>query len=376
MAIMKNKKFSSVNKFANSGSEKAKQLIATMEDYAMHDCRDNADSISAVQFSGIVDKSKSEKALKINEIFMEELQRRSGVSLESYNGDIEEYAQNPNVVAMEQYLKKVMVEAVKPITVNASGLALIAEIRYAEYGGVEEFVMESMKGFDVSEIGDRQKHTDSQRRVKTSKSVPMKQYGLTTITSLPEIWKGEAMVADDVMLMAKSITDKIYRLALAKFNASTLDTVVASKYVAGSWSDKTWIKKLQMINVENGKKPIIVGSAVALRDLLPSTTSLRVLLTDEYNGATGFMADFLGYKVIAFDPVSDSTATDGVLGLPDNRLLGMSADAKPIKVVIGKALTNGDGEWDNNDLSIRTTLRQEIGVDIVTCEKVAVCKLS
>ncbi len=368
-------KYKSVTKFASQGEESSSaKLISTIVDYAKHELRDR--NPSSTQFTGIVNLDKTEKALRINELFKEVLQSRAGVTLDQYSGDVKEYANNPNVVAMEQFLKKIMIEAIKPTIINSTGLAMLAEIQYLEDGGVAEFVLQSYRTYDVTEMGDRQKHVDAQQRLKNTKTVTMKQYGLTTITNLPEIWANEAMVAEDVVLMALSISEKIYKLALQKFLAVSADTVIASKYVAGSYAEKAWLTKLKMITAVNGKRPTIIGDVVALKDLLPASANTRILLQDEYNNSRGFVAEFNTYPVMAFDPVYDKDGTNELLGFPENRLFAMSTDSKPIKVAIGRAMTNADGEWDNNDLSRRTTMRQEIGVDIATCEKIAVCKLS
>lgn len=373
---MNMKRFTEIAKFTEANPS-SKKLVLLAEDFAKHDMNDRYSEVKGfTKYGDVVAKySKQEKLAKINEVFIEELARRSKIDLASYDNIFEEYAQNPNVVAMEQFLKKVMLDAVTPIVMNASGLNMLATFHYGGYGDTFEVELKDDSLYRISEFGRRNKHTNSQRREKASVTIPVKQYGLTTITNLPEILRGDAMVMEDVMLMGMSMNRHIYRLVLKEFLIKA-NAITDTLYKLGAYDEIEWMKRLKLVGAKNNKKPYVVGDSIALKTLLPNGQNQRIFLQDEFNTTLGHMETFNAYNVMGFDVVEDDTEPSGMLGFPEDKLYGFSPDAKFIHVAIGTTMTNSDGEWDNDDLSKRTTLRKEIGVKLVTTEKVAVVDLA
>ncbi len=365
------RKFDTVVKFASVGGDSSK-LVSMMEDYAKHDLNDKMNT----NFSVDTKYSKEEKAKKINEIYLSEIARRSKYSLADFDNDTMEYSNFESVAKMQAVVNKILLDTVTPIIINATGLSMLAEIHYGGYGDTFEFEMKDDSLYEVSKMGRRQKHTKVQERKKQNKTITTEFYGLSTATNLPQIILGEDMIADDVMLMGMSMNHKIYSLVVKKF-VSAVDTMNDPRFKVTNYTEKTLLEALRKGSAYNGSPMVVVGDAVALKDVLPSNVATRIFLQDEYNTTLGYMSTFNTYKVMAFDVTKDESEEGGILGLPTNKLYGISlgTNGKLIHVAIGSTMTNTDDPTDNNNLTKITTLRKELGVELATNQKVVRCDL-
>lgn len=365
------RKFNTVVEFANA-CENSSKLVKMMEDYAKHDLNDRM----ATKYSVDLTRSKEEKAKRINEVYCAEIERRSRYSLSDFDNDIKEYSNYEAVAKMRSIVNKIMLDTVTPIIINATGLSMLAEIHYGGYGDVFEFEMKDNSLYEVSKIGRRQKHTKTQERKRTNKTIAMEEYGLSTLSTLPQILQGEDMIAEDIMLMGMSMNQKIYSLVVRKF-VEAADTMNDPRFKVTNYTEKTFLEALRKGSAFNGSPMVIIGDRVALKDVLPSNVATRIFLQDEYNTTLGYMSKFNGYDVMAFDVVRDESEASGVLGLPTNKLYGISTgiNGKIIHVGIGSTMTNTDDVFDNNNLSRISTLRKEIGVELATNQKIVRCDI-
>lgn len=366
------RKFDSVVKFSST-NEDSKKLVAMMEDYAKHDLNEKL----GTKYSVDAKYSKEEKAKKINEVYLNEISRRSKYSLKDFDGDVYDYANFDSVAKMQAVVNKIMLDTITPIIINATGLSMLAEIHYGGYGDVFEFEMKDDTLYDVSRMGRRQRHTKVQERKKQNKTIGTEFYGLSTIANLPQIILGEAMIAEDMMLMGMSMNKKIYTLVVKKFIEAT-ETIDDPRFIVTNYTEKGLLEKLRTGSAWNGSPMVVLGDAVALKDILPSNTATRIFLQDEYNTTLGYMSTFNTYKVLAFDVVQDEAEESGVLGLPVDKLYGISTGigGKLIHVAIGTTMTNTDDPMDNDNFSKITTLRKELGVELATNQKVVRCDLA
>lgn len=362
------RRFNEVAKFSETTAD-ANKLITMMEDYARTDINER------MKKNLLVDGkySKLEKAQKIQEVYLAELERRSKVTLADVDGDVQMYSSIDIVAKMQAMLNKVMVDTVLPIYINETGLSLLAEFHFGGYGDTFSFEMKDASAYDVSRMGARQKHTKTQERKKTNKTIATDFYGLTTISTLPQYMLGEAMVADDMILSALSINKKIYTLVVKKFISITAG-ITDTDLIATGYTENGLLEKLRTGSAKNGSPMVIVGDAVALKTVLPASANTQIFLQDEFNTTLGYMSTFNTYKAMAFDVVADENEASGVLGLPTNKVYGIPVDGtKLIHVAIGATMANTDEYFDNNNLSSLATLRKEIGVDVATNRKVVRC---
>lgn len=364
------RRFDNVATFAKVGDE-ANKLITMMEDYTRVHLNDTLGLKLSVEQPEV---SKMAKAQKINEVYLAEIARRTGKDASMYNGDIQMYSNE--VATMQAFVNKIMLDAILPIYIDATGLAMLAEFHYLGYGDVAKIEARDNTVYNVSKMGRRQKHTKTQERKSNDKVIPMDFFGLSTISNFPKFMLGEAFVAEDMMLMATSVAKKIYKLVVKKFIAEA-DLVTDTKLVLSGYVEKSWMQKLKYGSAKMGEQMTIVGDAIALKDLLPATTALQILLKDEYNTEIGYMTKWNTYTVVGFNATNDEDDASGVCGLPEKKLYGMALNGrKPIHVAIGTTRVTTDEYMDNNNLSSIATYAKEIGVEIATNQKVARCDLA
>ena len=159
---------------------------------------------------------------------------------------------------------------------------------------------------------------------------------------------------------------KIYTLVVKKF-ITECEGITDTNLILTNYTEETALEKFRTGSAKNGAKLLMVGDAIALKKVLPRETRTRIMLQDEFNTTLGYMSVWNGYSVAGFDVVADDDETGDILGLPTNRIYGVPTNgSKLIHVAIGSTLSNTDDTFDNNDLSIVSTFRKELGVELAT----------
>lgn len=372
-----NRKFDNVAQFAEHGGDITKQFVDRAEDYVKHYTNENFGTKFAVETMGASGNALdlNTKAKQLQELFVKEVESRSGVAVSDMNNDFEQYATLDTVQKMAAMLKIIMVDVATPILIDASGLNMLAEFHYGGYGDIFKFELQGKGYYDVSKMGRRQKHTKVQDSKRTEKTIATEMYGLTTIATLPQILQGKAMIAEDAMKAALSINKKVYTLVVKKF-VEAADAMNDARFTLANYTEKSLLEKLGNGSAFNGSKMTIIGDVVPLKDLLPASQNNRIYLNDEFNKELGYMDEFNTYPVIGFGTVYDKDEENGVLRLPLDKIYGISLDgSKLIHVALGSTSQNTDDMYDNNNLSILSTLRKEIGVELATMDKIVKCTM-
>lgn len=361
-----------IQRYTASNSD-AKKLIDCIQDYAKHSWNEG---VGSNRFSVVEKYSKLEKAQTIQDLYISEVARRSGKTLAQCDGDIETYCSFDDVAKMEAFVASVMIDAVYPIFLNETGLAKLAQFHTVGYAGVVEYEVKDPSLYTISKMGRRQKHTKVQEKKKVKKVIGTDMYGVTTLATLPQIMRGEAMIADEVMTMAMSMNHHIYKLVLNEF-LTKANAITDPNFKIDSYTEQTFLEILRKGSAVNGSKMVIVGDAVALKDLLPASSALQIMLTDAYNTTLGYMDVWNTYSVMGFDVVADGDDSGDILGFPTDKIYGLPNDGtKLIHIAIGATRSIVDGQTDNNNLAILDTLSKEIGVSLATTRKVVRCDLA
>jgi hypothetical protein len=353
------KEFYNVIKF----SETSPELYKSFKDYVGHSMAESQGrSTAGFSIHTLEDKSKA-----INTMYFEELKKRSGYNLDSFDGSIEKFGSNLTIQGFADDINEYMIDMVLPMILNSSALSLIADFHYVGYGDTLTFNLKSNTIPKVNEIGRRQKHTFTQKIEKTTGTISLKNYAVTVITNLPAILSGRENIADLIMRAVRAIEAKIYYIVYDKF--ATAMSALVSPLKVTNWDEKEAIKLAQTVKAyNNGIAPVFMGTAVALKDLLPASTGLRIDIKDEYNTTIGYMTNFNTYRVMVMEqiPDYDNVATYG-LKLDDKKIYVVSPNAgKLIQVGIGDSLANTDDAFDNANLSILGTTRKGIGAECIT----------
>jgi len=361
------REYTKVMKFAENSPE----LYTAFRDYANHQASERG--ITGKKFS---DVSLDEKERVINKLFAEEVERRSGLTVASFDGSFAHYAMNPMVKSFADATVDYLIDMILPETLIGS-IGLIADIRFGGFGDSFKFDIENNALFTVSKAGRRQKTAPAQRLTNTTVTLAPENHMVTVASNLPNILAGRESIAKFIMKAIRSIeTTMLYEAYDAFYTAMEAGTVPAN-LVNANYTETGLIELCQVVTTYNqGRKAVIAGTAVALKSVLPSSLNTRILLSDEYVTA-GSLRNFNGFDVIEMAQVADYTANDYSMKLKDDRIYIVSpASDKIIKVAVeGESISHTDGTYENANLAQFGSISKAWSVAAITNSVSGVIKL-
>lgn len=302
----------------------------------------------------------------INKLFAEELTKRSGYTVESF-GTVAQFANSPIVKSFADAIVSTMIDMILPETLIGS-IGLIADFKFAGLGDSLKFDIKNNGLFKVSKAGRRQKSTPAQKQGITTETIVAENHQVTVYLSLFDILTNRQSIAEYIMKVVRSIeTEMLYEVYDA-FVSAMSDSNIPTALKETAYDEEKLISLCQKVTAYNqGKKAVIVGTAVALKNVLPTSTNARILLDDEYV-KMGYIAKFNNYDVLVLDQVADWTSANYGLKLTDSSIFVLSpASDKLIKVgVEGESMSRTDGAYDNENLVVEGTVTKAWGVKCIT----------
>lgn len=190
------------------------------------------------------------------------------------------------------------------------------------------------------------------------------------------VLSGKENVSDFIALIVRSIEQDMYAEALnALTTGLTAITNGTSLNKTGAFDLKTLVKMAEEIQVRNaGVRPVIAGSAVALMNVLPDSTSGYRMYVDSNGGAVNLIRGVLGFDVLKLD---QAMAKNGGLVLPDDTLYIVSPNQdKLVKMAVSSALNNSNQFYDNADLTSNYTHRMNYSAEYVSAAKAGIYKIT
>lgn len=173
------------------------------------------------------------------------------------------------------------------------------------------------------------------------------------------VLSGRVNIADFMSWVLLSWQTDMYSEALVALNTGLTTIPNGSLNVTGAFDMKTLVKMCETVQYRNGGvKPIIAGSATALMNVLPDSTSgYRMNVDGEGNGSIELLRSIMGYTVMKLD---NAVTKAGELILPDNKIYVISpSQDKLVKGVMTTSLSNSNQFYDNADLTSNFTMRGE-----------------
>ena len=355
------KKYESVLKFEKSCPD----IYNTFRDYADHYMSEYG--AKGKKFDQRY--SLEQKASAVNKAFCEEITKRSGLNVKSFDDSYVRFGNNTYVKEFANSIVGHMIDMILPETLITSPLNMIADFKFVGFGDSLTFDIKNSKLYNVSKVGRRKKATLSQHLSDMTVSMITENHAVTVITNLPAILSGHDSIAEHVMKAAKSIETEIFYEAYDAFASAMEAGDFPTQLKITNYDEATAISLAQKVTAwNNGNKAVFIGTAVALKKLLPSSTNTRILLQDEYNTTIGHLREFNGFDVIELPQVADYTSTEYGLKLKDDRIYVVSpASAKIIHVgVEGETLSNTESGMDNKNFSQVSTIMKAWGVTVAT----------
>lgn len=261
-----------VKKFAENSPE----LYTAMNVYC-----ENFLAERGVKGKKFAETSVSDMNKAINKMFAEEVAKGTKMTVEDFNGSYKRYANNTNVKEFADAIRSYLLDMILPEVLTTGSLRYIADFRFADLGDSLSFELENNALFTVTKAGYRLKHADLQKLYKTTVTLVPENHQLTVGTDLYEILTDREFIAEQVMKAAKSIELALLTDAFSAFE-TTMGNLTGNLAVT-NYSEKALIKLCETVAAYNyGMKPVIMGTPVALKSVLPSNNNYRYLLEDDY----------------------------------------------------------------------------------------------
>lgn len=327
--------------------------------------------------SAFSDHSREEMAKCINKAFALEIAKQSGVELPNLENktEVRRFAMNPMVRYFANQIQDVMIDMVLPETLMTGSLRYFADIRNADLGDSIKFDIKSNSLFTVSKAGNRQRTTNQQKTFRTTVTMTGVNHEVTIGTTLFEMLTGQSFLAEEVMKVARSIETAMLFEAYDAFTAEA--NALTGNLGVANYSEASLISLCETVTAYNqGRKAVILGTPVALKDVLPTNGNYRYLLEDDYV-RLGHLATFNGYDVLPMEQVANPySATPYALKLDDTKIYVVSpASDKIVKIgVFGGTFSHQDNAYDNANKQIENTTEKSWEVAVVTNSVAGVVK--
>lgn len=349
----------SVKKFAAS----APDLHEAMEVYC-----ENYLAERGVKGKKFAETSVSDMNNAINKLFADEVAKRSGYTVDNFDGSYRRYANNSTVKEFSNAIRDFLVDMVLPEVLMTGSLRYIADFKFAGLGDSLSFDLENNALFTVSKAGRRLKHSDLQKLFKTTVTLVPENHQLTVGTDLYEILTGREFIAEQVMKAARSIEMAMLFDAFDAFE-TTMGALTGNLAVS-NYSEKSLIKLCETVTAyNNGRKAVIMGTPVALKAVLPSNNNYRYLLDDDYV-KLGALQTFNGFDVVPIEQIANpyDYANPYTLKLDDTKIYVVSpASSKMVQIGVGgDMISHTDGMFENANLLNMTTMMKAWDVQLIS----------
>lgn len=351
-------------------AEASPSLYEAMNRYKDHCLAERG--VKGKQFSTTHSKEDMERA--INKEFASEISKRTGLTVDKFDGSVKRYAETTSVKEMANAIRDFMIDMILPEVLMTGTVRYIADFRFADLLDSMSYDIENNALFTVSKAGYRKRSTNLQKLYKTNVTLTPENHMLTVGTDLVEVLTGRASIAKDVMKAALSIEASILYDAYDAFTTSA--NALTGNLAVANYSEESLIKLCETVTAfNNGKKAVIFGTPVALKKVLPSNANYRYLLSDDYV-KLGALKDFNGYDVVPMSQVPDFTKNDYSLKLDDTKIYVVSpASNKIVQVgVFGESTTHTDTIYDNANLLQLSTISKAWDVQVITNSVAGVVK--
>jgi hypothetical protein len=303
--------------------------------------------------------SFSEMENQMNEALRAEVARISGVSFDA-SISMEQWALNPMVSWATFAVVSGMIDMVLPDALIDS-IGLYTDIINISWGDSSAFTIKPRDLFVVSKSGHGQKSSEVHKQFDTTVTIVPEPHQITVQVALYKVLCGKESLAEFTAKAIKSIEAQMARDAYDVFAAAmgNLSVVGAATYsymkVVGFTQDAL-ISLAQRVQAWNGgAKPVLAGTARALRYILPDDGNYRYDLESEYV-KVGHVRTFSDFSTMVLDQFADWTVPFSTV-LNDANLYVISPSVnKLLKLVIeGSTLSNVTQPFDNSNLTQNAT---------------------
>lgn len=312
--------------------------------------------------------SFSEKEEKMNAALKKEIMRVAGVtSFETFA--LEQWVTNPMVNWATYAVVSSMIDMIIPESIIET-VGLYTDVRTIGWGDSAAFDIAPRDLFVVSKSGKGQRQAEIKKQFKGQVTVIPEMREISVGVNLYNMLAGNGMTlaeftAKAVRSMETAMTLDAYTAFAAAMDALP-NTATTGLRVAG-YTQQALVSMLQRVTAWNGgAKALIVGTQLALVNVLPDDANYRYTLNDEYV-KLGYIKTAFGYDVMALPQVVD-IATPWGTAIANDRIWVISPSSqKLLKLVLeGNTISHTNQPYDHASLTQNTTLMKSWGVAVAT----------
>lgn len=298
----------------------------------------------------------SENKALMQKAYMSEIENKAGVKMEGL--DFNAWANHPSVKWASFSIVNAVIRAIIPVTILRQ-FELFTDFRTQGYGDVTKFTIMPRGFYVVSKGGKSERTTFRNRKFESEVTLAPEEHIITTYRRLYNVLAGKDNIADFMSWVILSVRTDMYTEALNALTTGLATIPAGAQNISGAFDMKKLVQMCETVQYRNGGvKPIIAGSATALMNVLPDSTSgYRMNVSGEGDGSVELLRSILGFDVLKLD---NAVTKDGKLVLPSNNIYVISpSQDKLVKGVLTTSLQNSNEFYDNADLTQNFTHREE-----------------
>jgi hypothetical protein len=321
--------------------------------------------------------SLTEKEEKVNFAVRKEIARIA--NLPSVEGIAPEVlANHPSYAWATFSVIGAMVDAILP-DVMIDSIGLYTDVRVGGYGDSFSFDVKPRDLFVVSKGGKAKRTSEVHKQFDGQVTVTTEFRNITVQVAMYKVLAGKENLAEFAMKAAKSLEAQMTIDAFNAFNTAmgNLDNAGDDALRVAGYSQSTLVELAQKVTAWNGgNKAVILGTQLALQNVLPNDANYRYDLDSQYV-KIGYVPTAFNYDLMVMPQVADYK-TPFKLALDDKKIYVLSPSSQKIlKLCLeGATLSNTNGTFDNANLTQNTTMRKSYGTAVCTNSIAAVITLS
>ncbi len=305
---------------------------------------------------------------KVDEAFLDEIYRKAGFG-EAPEGVLPaSMATNPQFLWATFEVVNRIVDSVIPDVIDES-IGIYTDIRNMGFGDTANFKIKSRDLFSVSKAGRAVRDAHIQREHSSNVTVPTSNHQVSVAVGMYQVLAGVESLADFTNKAILSIEAEITQDAYAAFEAAM--NALASSAGDGQlrlvgYTQDGFMRIADKVGAWNQSRPVVVGTARALANVLPASGNYQFDLDSEY-AKLGYMRTAFGFDLMALPQIANWKTEFGVSLAADRVWIISPGAGKLIKLVFeGSTIANISNYFDASDLRSVSTLNKSWGVAVVT----------
>ncbi len=358
-------------KFAN-GDANILKTYDRMKDYYFHYMSANMNK-KLGDFDASVSLAKKEE--EMHKALLAEISRVSGVQ-RAEGVSLEAWSMNPVVKWATFAVVGMMIDAIIPDSI-VKNIGLYTDMRTVGFGETLEIDIAPNSLFTISDASNAQRKGFNKKDFKKTVTLSAVNHHITVETALYKVLAGKESLAEFMRKAAYSMERAMTADAYDALNALVDNGSFPAALTVSGYDTQDLLELCETVRAyNNGAKPAIIGTTVALYNVLPDAAKGYRINTDSENMGIQIIRNFFDYDIIVLPQVA--TGSNYGLKMKNDRLYVMSTGVDKILkgVLEGQTLSNADNFYDNADLTQHATLNKRWGFASVTNATMGVLKFS